>query len=401
MVIVESAQIVDNKVESFAWAGLRQFHNTEFTAEKHSRLLNTFANNKNVKKQASQIRDCLIQAKEYYDAASSVTLATKPVLMYYCAMSLAIAEILMKGSGDVSLDRARAEHNHHGLNFKLELSKSNIEEAERAASSLRAVPSVKFSGGLQIRFGTFELWHRGAREYPVPGQINHQIRDTFITRKSFQTILAGVDERLPQIDDRGVSLLNCIKHLPEMTSTLERFGLQPNFVRTNCSLQYSVAQGINQMSIIIQPCSDELRDRFVEAIKVAPRDFEAYNYRQFDSGGQLTIDRGIYEFDIKNTYKSQPSSMPPGMAKDTYNYTFYTEGGVPLNGFGFYLIGLFIMSNYARYYPDLWMNDIYKSSPLSIIVDDFLEAAMTTLPLLSLCELSQKYYVREGVPITS
>jgi hypothetical protein len=35
----------------------------------------------------------LFQAKEYFDASGAVTLATKPNLLYYSIMSLAIAEI--------------------------------------------------------------------------------------------------------------------------------------------------------------------------------------------------------------------------------------------------------------------------------------------------------------------
>ncbi len=399
MVIVETVQIADSKIDSFAWAGMRQFHNVSFTSEKHSKLLKVPVTNKNVQKQATQIRDCLIQAKEYYDAASNVTLATKPVLLYYCSMALAIAEILMKGSGDVSLDRARAEHNHHGLNFRLTYSKSNIENLELSASGLRAVPSVKLVDGHQRRFGTFELWHRGAREYPVPGYVKYEMKDAFLTRTNFHPILTSTDERLPKIEDGGVSFLDCIKHLPEMAPALQRFNLTPDFVRACCSLQVSELRNINRMSIMIQPFSNAARDKFIEGIKVSPRDVPLYNYLEFDSGGHITVDRSVYDFYSKDTYNNQPSMIPPGMPRDTYNFMFYTTDQVPLNGFGSYLVGLFILSNYARYYPDLWMNDIDKSSPLSIIVEEFLDSAMTTLPLLTLCEFSRKLYVKEGVPI--
>jgi YaaC-like Protein len=130
-------------VQNFSWTGLRQFHNIGITASAHARLHRLSPNDSNVKKQASQIRDCLAQAKEYYDASEVVTLATQPVMMYYCALSLATAEILMKNDEDLSLDRARYNHNHHGLNFKTSLNKGNISDLNISAANLRAVPSIR------------------------------------------------------------------------------------------------------------------------------------------------------------------------------------------------------------------------------------------------------------------
>lgn len=45
----------------------------------------------NVLKQATKIRYCLLQAKEYRDAAEGASLATKPLLLYYSVMSLAFS----------------------------------------------------------------------------------------------------------------------------------------------------------------------------------------------------------------------------------------------------------------------------------------------------------------------
>jgi hypothetical protein len=89
-VILAHADLVpDADVARFSWAGLARFHNvssvTEWLCGLH-KLDRT--QRENARKQARQIRYCLIQAKEYYDAAAAVTLATKPNLLYYSAMSL-------------------------------------------------------------------------------------------------------------------------------------------------------------------------------------------------------------------------------------------------------------------------------------------------------------------------
>jgi hypothetical protein len=109
----------------------------------------------NVRKQAQQIRYCLIQAREYSSAAETVSLATKPNLLYYGTMSLALTESLFKQSGDSSLDKARGEHRHHGLLMTASGLPKNAA-LTAAATRLRAVPMIK--GG--IRKGTFQLWHK-------------------------------------------------------------------------------------------------------------------------------------------------------------------------------------------------------------------------------------------------
>jgi hypothetical protein len=45
------------------------------------------------------------------------------------------------------------------------------------------------------------------------------------------------------------------------------------------------------------------------------------------------------------------------------------------------------------------MKDIEQSSPLSLVVEELLADTAVALPLLTLSELSQIYYVTEGLPL--
>ena len=122
MIITEVSLIAGADTARYCWASLRRFQNVAFVEETLVDLHSLpRKHRKNVVKQAQQIRYCLHQAKEYHDAASAVGLATKPLLLYYSIMSLALAEILLKQSGDSSLDKARGEHKHHGLSCQLAL----------------------------------------------------------------------------------------------------------------------------------------------------------------------------------------------------------------------------------------------------------------------------------------
>jgi len=109
----------------------------------------------NVRKQAAQIRYCLIQAREYFAAAATVTLATKPNLLYYGTMSLALAEILFKQTGDSSLDKARAENRHHGLTMTMG-GFPKTPSLYEAARQLRANP-VSINGKRQGRSQHWQL----------------------------------------------------------------------------------------------------------------------------------------------------------------------------------------------------------------------------------------------------
>ena len=67
-------------------------------------------------------------------------------------MSLALAEILFKQSGNSSLDKARAENRHHGLSMTTGGIARGADLADSAAN-LRAIP-MEVEGK---RKGTFEL----------------------------------------------------------------------------------------------------------------------------------------------------------------------------------------------------------------------------------------------------
>jgi YaaC-like Protein len=100
MILTSAAKVDDPDVTRYAWSRLRRFRNISEVEDRIIRLHQLGTRHRaNAKKQATQLRHCLIQAQEYFDAATAVTLATKPVLYYYCIMSLALAEVLLKQSG--------------------------------------------------------------------------------------------------------------------------------------------------------------------------------------------------------------------------------------------------------------------------------------------------------------
>jgi hypothetical protein len=71
---------------------------------------------------------------------------------------------------------------------------------------------------------------------------------------------------------------------------------------------------------------------------------------------------------------------------------WYVNRIIP-NEFGYIYLALYILGNYARYYPDKWLADVEKNSPLALAVDEFIHVVEQRLALLTYGELARTYFV--------
>jgi YaaC-like Protein len=388
MILYNAARVDEADLSRYAWSGLRRFRNISEVEDRIIRLHDLKARDRpNARKQASQIRYCLIQAQEYYDAAASVTIATKPVLFYYCIMSLALSEVLIKNSGDSSLDRAREQNKHHGLTLRAKRFR-NDSSLHESARSLVAAPLIGPNGK---RLGTFELWHRSCREMPLAGRMNTRIN----TRLSpgaggqvmrFGSIFASSDKCLPDLPQEGLNLLECMRHLPEMMETVQSFGIEPNIIRGHIEVSEWERPIRKEFAFVIHPAPSEPMDTFLSNLLFHAADgLRRLNFQTMPSGGIIkwsdTPDTGDMRLNIPN-----------GTMWTTEEIRFWPSQQ-PLNEFGFIYVALYIVGNYARYFPDLWMRDVERSAPLALAVEELLAMAATRMPLLTLSELSRTYFV--------
>ncbi len=256
----------DGDLYRFALDGLRRHRNVEWVAQKlidkHSIPRSARVN---TTKQARQIRYCLDQALEYLRAAEAVSLATRPVLLYYSALSLATAEILYKQTGDSSLDRARAEHRHHGLLFRV-TGKTDGPLAE-SASSLSAIPMLDGNK----RRGTFELWHRSARHLPIVGK-----RITIYTTTqalSYTSNLTNSDIRLPLLPGSGITLLEVLQAYPGMRQHLPWLDVGPRLCRGEITITiYQSQPDIVDMGWIIHPSDQDVFEELLNTVRIVPEE---------------------------------------------------------------------------------------------------------------------------------
>ena len=385
MHILSAAKMQGTNSAQYAWASLRRFHNVGYTSGRISDIHKISKRDKrNAGKQADQIRFFLMQAKEYFDASKSVTLVTRPVLLYYCAMCLATSEVLFKQSGDISLDRARDRHRHHGLEFVNKHPKRTVDKITESAAGLRAKPALRPKAGAPAskeRYGTFELWQESAREAPLPADIEQ--RQGLASTTSYGAILTSADSRLGFLPVAGLTLLEIVAHIPGMARLLSQMGVEPRIIRAHTHLL--VTEGQTQTRVTIHPGEEALIDEFLDNVLVNPNDVDGVTYNEFPSGGQIiattTADRSVLRL-----------IFPPCTCEE-YPHICFWPTRQSLNEFGFLYVALYIVGNYARYYPDFWIHDVERCTELGLMVEELLSVAERRLALLTLSELTQTLFV--------
>lgn len=293
-------------------------------------------------------------------------------------MSLALAEILLKQTADSRLSALRASHNCHGLTFSIAGDPSAHDSLADASVKIYAKPQIGSNGQPK---GTFEVWRRSAREYPLAGYLVEMHGGASTT--GFTTLFGPEDTPPPHLCNKGVSLHQCLANLPYMADAMARWGVKLRMVRAKVSRTWDSASGKSSTRIIIHPTSLDLLEAFGNLCKLSPSFVNELRITELPSGY-------IIEWDGNEHYMCLPHSTCVN-SEDTY----FTCSSENLGEFGYLYLSLHMLGNYARYYPDQWMKHIEACSPLASVADDLCRNAIARLPLLSLSELSRVYHVIE------
>ena len=158
------------------WKFLRFFNDEKFTCKKiciiHNLEWSKLKESKksNIKKQARQIRYCIQQAEEYFNASSQVGLPTRPNLLYYGAVSLSKALILLKNDGTFSFDKQRKKqnnHNHHGLEKKFNVIRNSDLETFLKDLSCNIFLKKDKSSNNSEPWGHFPIFYKSLVPCPI------------------------------------------------------------------------------------------------------------------------------------------------------------------------------------------------------------------------------------------
>jgi len=363
--------------EGFIRSGLARYANVDAVTE---RLMERFKLSKddrrNARKQATELGFCLRQAQEYLDAAEDRTLATKPVLLYYATVSLALAEILWKGEGDHRIEKLRSEHGGHGLEF----AGQNVPVNEQAAGA--RLLCAKMRGPVGKRTGTFGVWHRFARTQQLVGIE----REQFLSGQgvaSPKVLLMPHDEQIPELPLTGITLLECALKTPTLPDYVRALGLRSRLLRSTMSrTAREVTSGVfdTTLQIEVHPNDEKLVAAFKEQVLADATSLDALEATDFTNHLSISIHRQI------PTQAPSYTNFPEGYSVTTTE-TWFSANDEPLNEFGYFYVALYICGMFARYYPDVWMKHLAASSGLALLVDAVCIAAQDRLSLLLLDEL--------------
>ncbi len=296
-------------------------------------------------------------------------------------MYFAIAEILYKQTGDSNLELARAEHAHHGLLF---IHSKNIKSEPSIIEQLKSLGAKPMFAG-ERRKGTFDLWHRTAREHPVLGNLASIYNNN--TSKRLHLAAFGSVHRLPLFPLQGVSLYECMKLSPLLEKQIFDLGLEPFVVRADLTIENRTVSKESHFTLIFQPGKKADIDLIVSQCRFLPENWSNIEYLELNSGGGvakwIVRDGSRYGIQLPNAISANASRI------------FFLPEGQPLNEFGILYVTLFILGNLARYYADQWIPLIEESSKFAQYVEACLAMAVKRVPLLALCELSETYWIAE------
>ncbi|MFK4523107.1 hypothetical protein ABIF90_001088 [Bradyrhizobium japonicum] len=381
MIIRRAKKVRTASLADYAWSGLRKFQNIDLVTKRLIDLHKVPAKyHDDVRKQSQQVRYCLIQAREYFAAAKTVSIATKPNLLYYGTMCLALAELLFKQSGESSLDRAREDHRHHGLTMTVGALKRGAS-LDEAAGAIRARPN----NVLGVRRGTFELWHRTSREHPLAGDVTSRQANGGSTT-GYQLIFSAQDTPYTPIPDAGITLVESLRSIPYMMEYFDQSELHSTLTRGFTKSE--VWPGLEWQAvhrIVFHP--SPLFEPLFERLTADPNAIDRIEFFGLEQAGTITLKN-----DWVNGGFSFP--LPPAATISTSEWRMWTNSP-PLNEFGYLYVAIYLAGNYARYYPDKWLLDVETSAPLSLAIEELCGICEWRAPWLALCELDQTLYVPE------
>jgi hypothetical protein len=367
--------ITTNDPDREAWLRLMEFSNTDLACESLSAIHGppkSGSEERNYRKQASQIRASLLQAKEYFDASRSSSAITAANPLYYGAYSLASAVMLLRGKGDRALDflRRAPKSNSHGLGFT-----TSVGTAAAAAQSLNL---LKLSW-VQVRpTGHLRNW------YETLPSVESSYGVVTIHREdgSQRTLMAEVAQSslLSAAALVGVkeNLLGLCQRLPDLVRDLRRFGAVGITSRCNVELEFT-------------PDKARVISWRFHGAGTNEGMLEILGQFQFDYRFEELFSCG-YQEDATDCLVRAVLKPPPPFVKfesphtrlDAHGelYAFAQDNRTP-EFLDAYLIA-YGLSMLSRYYPDLWVSCLESHGRASTTVELVVSVLQRKLPVLTL-----------------
>jgi hypothetical protein len=138
------------------------------------------------------------------------------------------------------------------------------------------------------------------------------------------------------------------------------------------------------VTVVIHPYDADILELCYSEINIRALDFESVNIVDLGSGIILHLTR---------TEESPVLVSFPHASTWSKDEVRFFSTSHPLIEFGLFYVAMYIVGHYARYYPDKWLVDVDRATPLALAVEELLAHAEQRVPLLALSELTRNYLV--------
>ena len=371
--------IVTDDIYAETWRRLLEFANTELTMDEKSRRhskATTKSQASNYKKQAAQARVCVLQAKEYFDAARSSSLFTSPNHAYYGAVATASLMMLILGDGDSSLDvlRGDSRNNHHGLEF------TTASTAKTASTALTLLES---SRATVLTRGHFSNWYG-----VLPSRANvfatvnsalgpeGQMRQIAMERIGGYTI-----PTIQEFSKTKSSLCDLLKFLPDLDADLQRFGVNASRARSTHEVKRE-RDGTTEHTWTLHGCrSAAERDEILQHFAVTARFAEAMTCEGLEHSMSAIV---RLRFQLTETL-----GFKWPMTRDTMNHDAISYAtAVDYHEIVDLYLAAYQLSMLSRYFPDIWISCIESQCRAAKLIERAVDLVVKKLPILALSMLS-------------
>lgn len=354
-----------------SWRRLLEFANLDIAFE-HIEKLHGKANNKTKSlytKQSKQIRVCLLQAKEYFEAAKNSSLFTQPNHLYYGAVSLTTALMLIKGDGEHSLDflRRDGKNSHHGLDFTFS---SDIKTSQEGLKLLEN-SYIKICPN-----GQFKNWYRTLTAKQPVYALN--IKNKSRSQTTGYDIIGSFN--ILNFDDlinKKVKLIDAIYKLPDLQSDLLRYNLETKTVRGDIQLTRDMIKDQQQINFTFHhACSASLLRDIVNQFNSKDEVMFCYNFNEDENNGHIHT----------KMCKLSGLSFPDTRETLDHNLLFYKDPICYPELVDLYLIS-YSLSMLSRYFPDIWISFIESHCKGAKLVERIVRLLLVKIPNLILNQI--------------
>lgn len=360
------------------WRRLMEYANVELATSAIENFHGKAPNKRvaaNYRKQAEQTRVCLLQAREYFEAARLSSLVTQPNHLYYGIVALSSACMLIRGDGSHSLDFLRRDNKnaHHGLDFTFSSDQKRAKEGLSLLenSYVRVCPN-----------GHFFNWYSTLSPSIAVHGLETQVTATTEVKRLVE--IGSYD--IPKFSELvGIKedLMFLTKRLPDLHSELGRYGVDLAFARGDHDIRTDTGTGNQEHTFTFHhaPSHDALLGVVDQFSCDSGVNFE-YKIMAGKTNGSVGTRKD------KNWAFSYPNSRTTGDHKTI----FYAEDINSPEVVDLYVIS-FCLSMLSRYYPDIWVSFLESHCKGAKLVERIVMLLLRRTPNLILNQISGRDYI--------